>query len=473
MQHIRLLLPELFVLSMACLTLLVDVYQRGRSHRAAYWLAQATLVGALAITTLMVGGDRVIALHGTFVNDPMGMWLKSFIYAIVILAFVYSRDYLDERDQASGEFFVIGLFAVLGMMVLCSAHSFLTLYLGLELLSLSLYSMVAINRHLASASEAAMKYFVLGALASGMLLYGISILYGVTGTLDLAEFSRAAGAGEHGLLLVFGLVFVIVGIGFKLGTVPFHMWLPDVYHGASTAATLFIASAPKIAAYALAVRLLVDGLGPLTPQWQDMVMVLAVLSIAIGNVVAIAQSNIKRMLAYSTIAHMGFLLLGIISGSFDGYASSMFYAVVYALMSAGAFGVIILLGRAGFEADMLDDFKGLNGRSAWFALIMLILMFSMAGVPPFAGFWGKWFVIKEIVAAGEIWLAVFAVLFSVIGAFYYLRVVKLMFFDEAEAAGAPGASGDMRLALSFNGLAVLALGIFPGLLMKLCLVAMQ
>ena len=337
-------------------------------------------------------------------------------------------------------------------------------------------AMVAMHRDSQTASEAAIKYFVLGALASGMLLYGISLLYGVSGTLELstlANYIATQTQSESSLLLVFGLVFVVVGIAFKLGAVPFHMWVPDVYEGAPTPVTLFIASAPKIAAFAMAIRLLVDGMQPLVFDWQGMLIILAVLSMATGNIIAISQTNIKRMLAYSTIAHIGFLLLGIISGTISGYAGSMFYVIVYALMSMGAFGMIILLGRKGYDADMIDDFKGLAERSPWFAFIMLILMFSMAGVPPFVGFWGKWFVIKEVIAAGYIWVAGLAVIFSVIGAYYYLRIVKLMYFDKPEHMTAIKASQQMRFVLSLNGLSLLVLGFIPGVLMMACLQAMQ
>jgi len=470
--------PEAFLVGAACLTLLVDVFRSDKMHRVAYWMAQFSLLATLALVTATRNPEALLSFSGTVVNDGMSGVLKSAILAIVIVVFVYARDYLVLRNKMNAEFFVLGLFAVLGMMVLVSAHSFLTLYLGLELLSLSLYSIVALDRDSANSSEAAMKYFVLGALASGMLLYGISILYGVSGTLDLAEVSAYALSAETGidnLAITFGLVFVVVGVAFKLGVVPFHMWVPDVYHGASTAATLFIATAPKLAAFALVIRLLVDALEPLSADWRQMLIVLAVLSMATGNLIAIAQDNIKRMLAYSGIAHMGFLLLGVIAGSTDGYAASMFYVIVYAIMSAGAFGMVMILGRSDFESDRLSDFAGLNDRSPWLALIMLILMFSMAGVPPFAGFWAKWFVLKELVAGGLTWLAVLAVVFSIVGAYYYLRVIRLMYFDQ----GNPGnqseqlaVTDDSKLTLSLNGIAVLLLGIFPNTLMLVCIAAL-
>ena len=373
------------------------------------------------------------------------------------------------RQLFKGEFFVLSLFAVLGMMVMISAHSLLTIYLGLELLSLSLYALVALNRDSVESSEAAMKYFVLGAIASGILLYGMSMLYGATGSLDIGEvgaYIRSSSGND--IVLSFGLSFIIVGLVFKLGGVPFHMWVPDVYHGAPTVVTLFIGSAPKIAAFAMIIRLLVNGLEGLHVQWIDMLVIIAVLSIAVGNVIAIAQRNIKRMLAYSTISHVGFLLLGILAGTSEGYSAAMFYILVYALMSLGAFGMVVLLSRAGFEADNIDDFKGLNEKSPWFAFIMLILMFSMAGVPPTAGFYAKLSVLKAVVDINMVWLAATAVVFSVIGAFYYLRIIKFMYFDKADDATPLKTNFDMSVVLSTNGLAVLALGIYPTSLMTLC-----
>jgi NADH-quinone oxidoreductase subunit N len=468
-------IPEIFVLGMACLILIVDLFVREDNRIITYLLAQATLVGAAVFTLSSYPDQLILTFSDTFVRDRMGDVLKIFIYLVTAVVFLYSRDYLRTRQINKGEYFVVGLFAVLGMMVLVSAHSLLTVYLGLELLSLSLYTMVAMRRDSLEASEAAMKYFVLGALASGLLLYGMSMLYGVTGTLDIAQIRAAVahsvqagqGAGTN-IVLVFALVFIIIGVMFKLGAAPFHMWIPDVYHGAPTSVTLFIASAPKIAAFAMLMRLMVEGLGHLHVQWQDMLIILSVLSMAVGNIIAIAQANLKRMLAYSTIAHVGFLLLGILSGSQLGYSAAMFYIIAYAIMSMGGFGMIILLSRAGFEADRLDDFKGLNQRSPWFAFMMLILMFSMAGVPPTLGFYAKLSVLQAVVNADLVWLAALAVLLSVIGAFYYLRIIKLMYFDKPEDATPLDANLDMRVAMTANGLAVLALGIFPGALLSLC-----
>ena len=387
---------------------------------------------------------------------------------------VYSRSYLVARGLFTGEFLALVLFATLGMMVMISASNFVTLYIGLEVLALSLYAMVALQRDSAVATESAMKYFILGAMASGFLLYGMSMIYGATGSLDVQTISNVIRYGTpHTELLVFGLAFLVAGLAFKLGVVPFHMWVPDVYHGAPTAMTMFIGSAPKLAAFAFVMRILVDALQPMMIHWAGMLMVLAVLSMAVGNITAIAQTNIKRMFAYSTIAHMGFLLLGVLSGTLEGYGSAMFYTIVYVLMTLGGFGMIMLLSREGFEADNLNDFKGLNQRSPWLAFMMLLLMFSMAGVPPTVGFYAKFAVLNAAVQAGHLTLVVFAVLFSLIGAFYYLRIVKLMYFDAPESHEKLYIQPDSGLLISINGLAVLALGILPGALMSVCAVAVQ
>ncbi len=466
-------MPEIALFAMACIALIVDTFSKDANRRETYWISQLSLVTVIVLVIYTYPGHPTAVFNNSFINDPMSFVLKIFICLVTFVIFIYSREYLKENDWLKGEYFVLGLFAVLGMMVMVSAYSLLTIYLGLELLSLSLYAMVAIHRDSVPATEAAMKYFVLGSLASGMLLYGISILYGVTGTLELTILAgEIAQHGSSNRLLVFGLVFVIVGIAFKLGAAPFHMWIPDVYQGAPTSVTLFISSAPKIAAFAMAIRLLVDGMHPLLNDWQGMLIILAFLSLATGNIIAISQTNIKRMLAYSTIAHVGFLLLGILSGTRTGYVGSMYYILVYALMSMGAFGMVILLGRKGFEADELNDFTGLSERSPWFAFIMLCLMFSMAGAPPFVGFWAKWYVLKELVAAGFVWLAVFAVVFSIIGAYYYIRVIKLMYFDKPQRMTAIKASRQMRIVLSLNGIAILVLGLFPETLMVICDVAM-
>ena len=460
---------EIFLLGMTCVVLLVDVWLAERYRRFTYQLSQASLAGAALLVLATFPEARITTFGGAFVADQMAAVLKTFLLVVSGFGFFYSRIHLEPRGSMRGEYFVLGLFAVLGMMVLVSAGGFLTLYLGLELLSLSLYAMVALDRDSRLGCEVAMKYFVLGALASGMLLYGISMIYGSTGRLDFTEIAAALAApGAMRLTMVLGLVFVVVGVAFKLGAVPFHMWVPDVYEGAPTPVTLFIATAPKIAAFGMLMRALVDGLGALSADWSQMLAVLAVLSMAAGNVIAIAQTNIKRMLAYSAIAHVGFIFVGMASGTPAGYAASMFYVLTYALMALGGFAMVIWLGRAGMEADRLDDFKGLNDRNPWFAFMMLILMLSMAGAPPFVGFWAKWSVLREVIAAGMTWLAVVAVLFSVIGLFYYLRVVRLMYFEAPRDAAPVTALTDMKVVVSANALAILALGIYPGALLNLC-----
>jgi len=464
------LATEMFVLTMACTILVVEAFFGQQFRQLSYVLSQLTLLFAAVISWNMLDMDSVVVLGGTFVHDPMAALLKTAIFLVVFGAFVYARSYQASKGPLRGEYYVLGLFAVLGMMVMISAHSLLTIYLGLELLSLSLYAMVAFDRNSSAASEAAMKYFVLGALASGMLLYGMSMLYGATGSLDIAEIASAIAAMEgRSMILIFALCFIVVGLAFKFGAVPFHMWVPDVYHGAPTAVTLFIGSAPKIAAFAMAMRLLAESMGSLMLDWQGMLAILAVLSLALGNVVAIAQTNLKRMLAYSTISHVGFLVLGILSGTAAGYSASMFYAITYALMAIGGFGMIILLSRKGYEADRLDDLKGLNERSPWFAFMMLILMLSMAGVPPTVGFYAKLSVLQAVIHVDMLWLALVAVFFSVIGAFYYIRVIKLMYFDKPESEQPLVINTDLQIAMSVNGLAVLLLGLFPGGLLALCL----
>ena len=464
---------EIFLLGMACIVLVVDVYLPERFRRFTYQLSQASLAGAALLVLATFPDTRATTFEGAFVADPMAAVLKMFILVVSGFGLFYSRVHLEARRLMRGEYFVLGLFAVLGMLVLVSAGSFLTLYLGLELLSLSLYAMVALDRESRLASEAAMKYFVLGALASGMLLYGISMIYGSTGSLGFDAVAESVGAAATSgsgmrLTLVLGLVFVVVGVAFKLGAVPFHMWVPDVYEGAATPVTLFIGTAPKIAAFGMLMRALVEGLGALQADWSQMLVVLAVLSMGAGNVIALAQTNIKRMLAYSTIAHVGFIFVGVVSGTAAGYAASMFYVLTYALMALGGFAMVIWLGSAGEEADRLEDFRGLNERNPWFAFMMLILMLSMAGMPPFVGFWAKWSVLREVVASGMTWLAVVAVLFSVVGLFYYLRVVRLMYFDSPEEKAPVSSLADMRVVVSVNALAILALGIYPGALLRLC-----
>jgi NADH-quinone oxidoreductase subunit N len=468
--------PELFLLVMACVILVADLFISDDNRIVTYGLTQATLAGCALLTFFTGNAEPVYTFSGMFVDDLMADTLKLLTCIAVITILVYARAYTVARGMFRGEFFALALFATLGMMVMISANHLLTLYLGLELLSLSLYAMVALQRDSVQATEAAMKYFILGALASGMLLYGMSMLYGATGTLEITQLAQLSADGVRAqAVLVFALVFIVAGLGFKLGAVPFHMWVPDVYQGAPTAVTLFIGSAPKFAAFAIVMRLLAQALGAeaLVDEWQQMLLIMAVLSLAIGNLTAIMQTNLKRMLAYSTISHMGFLLLGVLSGTIDGYGAGMFYVVVYVLMTLGSFGVILLLTRGGFEAEDLDDYRGLNQRSPWYAFLMLLLMFSMAGIPPTVGFYAKLSVLQAVVQVGFWWVAVIAVVFSLIGAFYYLRIVKLMYFDEPRDTAPVRAGGDVRALLSVNGLAVIVLGIAPQPLMVLCIEAVR
>jgi len=480
--------PEVVLLVGACVAMIADLRVKSERRTGTFLIAQGVLL-ACAVLTLFIqsvnGTSRLYLFNGLFVSDAMSNVLKFAAYVSVSMALVYSRQYLLDRGLFKGEFITLLLFALLGMMVMISANSFLTLYLGLELMSLCLYAMVALNRDSTASTEAAMKYFVLGALASGLLLYGMSMIYGATGTLTISDVAkqvaRLSGHSGDRTFLVFGLVFVVAGLAFKLGVVPFHMWIPDVYHGAPTAVTLVIGSAPKLSAFAITIRLLVNGLLDLAADWQQMLLVLSVLSMALGNIAAIAQSNLKRMLAYSTIAHMGFMLLGLLSGVVAGnwlnkdeaYAAAMFYTVIYVLMSLGAFGMLLYLSSKGFECENLEDLKGLNRRNPWYAFLMLIAMFSLAGVPPTAGFYAKLSVLGAAVSAGQIWLAVVAVIFSLVGAYYYLRIVKLMYFDDPKDATPIAGQSDMRLLLSVNGLALLAIGILPQPLMALCFASIK
>jgi len=466
-------LPEIVLLVAACAVLLLDLLLSDARRHVSYWLTQLTLFVCAWVTVSTADLEPVRALHALIVDDMLSDLLKFFCYFAVSLMLFYSRGYLVARGLFRGETFVLTLFALLGMMVMISAASFLTLYLGLELQALSLYAMVAMHRGSNDASEAAMKYFVLGALASGMLLYGMSMVYGATGSLDIYQIAQLVlSGGGNRMILLFGLVFIVSGIAFKLGAAPYHMWVPDVYHGAPTAVTLLIGSAPKLAAFAFMLRLLAVALVGLGFDWQGMLMVLALLSMVLGNVIAIAQTNLKRMLAYSAIANMGFMLMGFLAANLNGFSAAMFYVVAYVLTTLASFGVVMLLSREGFEADRLEDFKGLNQRSPWWAFIMLLVMFSLAGLPPTVGFYAKFSVLEAAVNAGFTWLAVVAVLASLMGAFYYLRVVKLMYFDDATDTTPIAARSDNRVLLSANGLALLLFGILPQPLMGLCVVAL-
>jgi NADH-quinone oxidoreductase subunit N len=481
-------LPEVLMLVGACALMIADLHVKSERRTATFVMAQILLLACAAATLFVVwgsGGAKLYIFNGLFVSDVMGHLLKLVTYAATSVALVYSRQYLQDRGLLRGEFITLLLFSLLGIMIMISANSFLTLYLGLELMSLCLYALVALNRDSVASTEAAMKYFVLGALSSGLLLYGMSMIYGATGSLNLTEVagqvSKLAAQTSERQFLVFGLVFVVSGLAFKIGVVPFHMWIPDVYHGAPTPMTLIISAAPKVAAFAMAIRMLVNGLLELAYDWQQMLAIMALLSMAIGNITAIAQTNMKRMLAYSAIAHMGFMLLGMLSGvvggnwlnAADAYSTALFYMIVYTIMTLGSFGMLLFLSRAGFDCESLDDMRGLSKRSPWYAFVMMIIMLSLAGLPPTAGFYAKLAVLSAAVSAGHVWLAVAAVLLSLIGAFYYLRIVKLMYFDEPKDMAPLTASSGMRTLLSANGMALLLFGIFPQPLMALCFAAIR
>ncbi len=482
-------LPEIVLLVATCVLLVADLFVPDARRNITYVLTLAILVLTGAVCWwLLSSGIVTYAFGGMYVTDPMANLLKLVAIIAVALVLVYAQSYARDRGLWKGELFTLSLFSLLGIMLMISANNLLVIYLGLELQALSLYTLVALRRDDARSSEAAMKYFVLGALASGFLLYGMSMLYGATGTLDINELADRIGTGHVAsrLALVFGTVFIVAGLAFKFGAVPFHMWVPDVYQGAPTPITMLIGSAPKLAIFAVGFRILVEGLLPIAVDWQRMLILLAVASLVLGNLAAIAQSNLKRMLAYSTIAQMGFVLLAMLSGVVDGrvmaavnsYSAGMFYVITYALTTLGTFGIILLLSRQGFEAEEIADLRGLNRRSPWYAFVMLLLMFSLAGIPPTVGFYAKLVVLQSLLGDSlqgpMVWLAIIAVMFSLVGAFYYLRVVKVMYFDEPLAGSAVpiAATTDMRVALSINGVLVLVLGILPQYLLKLCTDAM-
>ncbi len=473
--------PEIALLAMACIVALVDLWWPGRDRIVTYCLAQAALFVVAALQLwFFYDGFTLYSMQRMVVADPMGHLLGLFATLAMMVTLVYARPYAASREMMKGELFSLSLFALLGILVMLAANNFLVVYLGLELMSLSLYALVAMRRDDIGATEAAMKYFVLGALASGFLLYGLSMMYGATGSLDIAEVFKAIGTGRINRgVLILGTVFVVSGLAFKLGAVPFHMWVPDVYQGAPTAVTLMVGGAPKLAAFAITIRLLVEGMIGLAVDWQQMLVLISVASMLIGNLAAIAQTNLKRMLAYSTIAQVGFMLLGLCPGvvsgntisAVNGYSSAMFYIVIDVLTTLGTFGMIMLLSRAGHEAERIDDFRGLARRSPWFAGVMAVFMFSLAGIPPTVGFYAKLAVLQSLVStnvAGYIGLAVVAVVLSLLGAFYYLRVVKVMYFDEPVDTQPIQGDRDVRIMLSLNGAAVLLLGILPGGLMSLC-----
>lgn len=479
--------PELLLLGMACVIALFDLFVDTPWRDATFRLTQLTLAVVAVLTGyLALSGQTLVGFGGMIVSDPMGAWLKCFATVALMVTLVYARPYSGARDMLrGGELFTLSMFALLGMFVMISGHNFLVIYLGLELLTLSSYALVALRRDDVRATEAAMKYFVLGALASGFLLYGLSLVYGATGSLGIAEVAQAVGAGvAQPQVLMLGVVFVVAGLAFKLGVVPFHMWVPDIYHGAPTAITLLIGGAPKLAAFAIIVRLLAEGLPAVAIDWQQMLAVLAVGSLLIGNLAAVAQRNFKRMLAFSTIAQMGFMLLALVGGVVgedragmgDAYGAAMFYVVTYVLTTLATFGVLLLLTREGFESEEISDLAGLNQRSPLYAGVLAACMFSLAGVPPLVGFYAKLAVLQSLLAAGGgiyVGLAVFAVLASLVGAFYYLRVVKVMYFDAPTQTAAVQAPLQVRAVLSINGALVLVLGLVPGGLMALCTQAVR
>ncbi|HKT30756.1 NADH-quinone oxidoreductase subunit NuoN [Dyella sp.] len=469
-NDILIMLPEFFLVAAACVLLLADAFMKPAERVYLHWLS----IGVLVVTGYLVlryqPEGAVTAFGGMFIRDGLSTILKLFAILSTILVFIYGRPYMVDRKLFVGEFYTLMLFAVIGVMLLVSAGSLVMIYLGLELLTLSSYALVALNRDSSLSSEAAIKYFVLGALSSGLLLYGMSMIYGATGTLGLAQLHEAIPHSAMPHLLIFGLVFLVIGVAFKLGVAPFHMWIPDVYEGSPTAVTAFIGSASKLAAFGMAFRLLATGMGDFSQHWQIMLAALAVLSLAIGNIVAIVQSNLKRLLAYSTISHMGYLLLGLVNAGPEGYSAAMFYAVSYALMSTAAFGVILALSRAGFECDNIDDFKGLNQRAPWMAFLMMLALFSLAGVPPLFGFFAKLLVLQAAIHAGMLWLAIVGAVFAIIGLYYYLRVVKVMYFDKPEVGTEVRIQPDftLRLVLSLNALVLLGLGLYWGPLLSWC-----
>lgn len=477
--------PEIVLLVMACTILLVDLFVKSPRRTATYVLTILTLAVVAVLHGLYAVGENTwYGFSNMVVSDPMGHWLKCFASIAMAVTLIYGRPYAADRGMLrGGEMFTLSMFALLGMCVMISGNNFLVIYMGLELLTLSSYALVALRRDHAPSTEAAMKYFVLGALASGFLLYGLSMMYGATGSLDIGAVFKAISTGQiKHQVLVFGLVFVVSGLAFKLGVVPFHMWVPDVYQGAPTSVTLMIGGAPKLAAFAICMRLLVEGMLPLAFDWQQMLVMLSIASLLVGNLAAIAQTNLKRMLAFSTISQMGFLLLGLLAGVVNGntngaaaaYSAAMFYVITYVLTTLATFGIMLLLSREGFESEEISDFAGLNQRSPLYAAIMAICMFSLAGVPPMVGFFAKLSVLQPLIDSRQpmlIGLAVFAVMLSLVGAFYYLRVVKVMYFDKPITASSVVASAEVRIVLSINGALVLLLGLFPSGLMTLCLQA--
>ena len=469
--NLSLMAPEITLLIATCLVMLTDLFWPGPERRHTYIAALLALAATLLVTIQLHDVPRAVVYSGHYIHDQLGVVLKVGVYIISMIALLYARDYISQRQFLRGEYYLLTLFSVLGANVLISAGSLLTIYLGLELMSLSLYAMVAMQRDSKTAPEAAMKYFVMGALASGFLLWGMSLLYGVTGSLTLTEIATLPTAEDQLIIYRFAMVFIVAAIAFKLGAVPFHMWIPDIYHGAPTSVVAFLGSAPKLATFGMIMRLLNDAMPAIHEDWSAMFVALAVLSLAIGNIGAIMQTNLKRLLAYSAIAHMGYFMIGLATGNDQGFAASMFYILIYSLMTLGGFGMILFLSRAGFESDELVNFKGLWHRSPWHAVLMMFILMSMAGVPPFVGFWPKLMIFKAAVDDGQIGLAVYGAVMSLVGAYYYLKVVKVMFFDTAEDMTPIKADTSLQLAISANGLAMLVLGLFPSVILAWCLAA--
>jgi NADH-quinone oxidoreductase subunit N len=470
-ENIHVALPEMVILTTACLALLADLFLRHRFKSLALMISCVGLIFAGLVSFLFIGMDKVVTLNGLFISDDVAQLMKFFIYLTVLLSYVYSQNYIYERQMPSGDYYVLGLFSTLGMMVLVSAHSLLTIFLGLELMSLPLYAMTAIRRTDSDASEAAMKYFVMGAIASAMLLYGISLIYGATGKLDLSEIATVIAVNwqEKAPLLTFALVFILAGVCFKLAAVPFHMWAPDVYQGAPTSVTLFISTAPKVAALGMAFRVLTLSFADMSIQWQPILLIVTLLSTGLGNLFAVVQTSIKRLLAYSAIAHIGYALFGILAANAAGYSAALYYILVYSITSAAAFGLVVLMSSQGMEIDNIDDLKGLNKRNPWLAFLMLIVMISMAGVPPTVGFFTKLLVLKALVDVKMTWVAVLGLVFTVLGAYYYLRIVKIMYFDKPLHSEPVYITKGNTMVLSLNCLSLLYLGIFPGALIMACI----
>jgi NADH-quinone oxidoreductase subunit N len=462
MPNFLIILPEIFLLSMICVILLLDLVFKSKA--LVYYSSQASLVILTALTLHLFKLPVAMTFDNSFVLDPLASLLKILIYITNFLVFWMARDYVAKREMPFTEYYLLALFATLGMMLLVSSHNFIVLFLALELSALPVYAMVALWNNSPFGAEASIKYFVMGALASGILLYGLSMIYGATGSLDMSAISQSS----HDLLLLFALVFIITGIAFKFGAAPFHLWVPDVYTGAPTAVTLFLSAAPKIAALGMAFRLLADALPTLEPQWQMLLIVVAIASMALGNFAAIVQTNLKRMLAYSSIAHMGYMVLGLTTGNVAGYSSAVFYMLAYTLMSLGAFGLLVILSKAGVDFEEMTDLRGLNARNPWLAFMMLLMMFSMAGIPPTVGFFAKMGVLEALIGVHLVWLAVLALIFAIIGAYYYINIVKIMYFEDPDVQAPFQFSGDLRIAISVSGLAVLMYGIVPSTVINLC-----